>query len=288
MKILYETQEGSKQFCYWKVFISQNLFSSTNGYHHELICRMQSLPRAQGVLELGPLELDLFGRLDTDNHVRNHIVQIANQDFLPHATWRQLHQLTNNNLPINEVDFVRMWKTIIFKRVLDVYEKQKKHKVSDQFSNSWHLRLGVPAPLGDLLYSLGSYFDEVEGVCHGIIPPPVPAELEPWRTFDNDILLNWLTMINQVSSKFLIKEYPPTSQYKGSALILCTIQDDIVHGTRCIKGRFKGPTPLDAYVRFLNDELFHDPYAPSDCPYMMTEPLNRTAVTCGYLGKYCT
>lgn len=243
---------------------------------------------SQRVLQLTPMELGLlgFGRLDTDNRIREHVVEIDDQEFLPRATWRQLNLLVIDDLPINEADFVRMWKTLIFKRVLDVYEQQNKtHPDGTDFS--WHHRIRVPAPLGDLLYSLGSYFDEVEGVSHRIIPPPSPPVPEPWRTLDLKVLRGWLTMVDQLSSAFLMKEYPPMAQCKGTALIHCTIQDNAVRGTRCIKSRFKGPTAIDAYIRFLNDELFGDPYEPIECAFTMTESMNRSRVTAGYLDRYC-
>lgn len=226
----------------------------------------------------------MFGRLDSDFTVRDHVITIAAQDHLPRATWRQLHQLTFVEPPITEDNFVRMWKTLLLKRVTDVYE-QEKHRRADQFIRLSR-NLTVPAPLADLLYSLGSYFDPCEGVFHHIIPPPAPAQPENWRVVDAGILQDWTMYLNRMSSAFVMKEFPPVSQYEGSPLIHCSISD-AANNIRSIKARFKGPAPADAYVRFLNDELFQDPYAAAVCHYTMTEPLDRIAVTYEYMRKYC-
>lgn len=239
--------------------------------------------RLNNNVQLAPLELGMFGRLDSDYHVVDHTININVQDFLPRATWRQLHQMTFVDPPITEDDFVRMWKTLMLKRVTDVYE-QEKHQRADQFIRLSR-NLTIPAPLADLLYSLGSYFDPIEGVFHHIIPPPAPARPEPWRVVDANILQNWTTYINRMSPAFTMKEFPALSQYEGAPLIHCVIEDG--NNLRTIKARYKGPAPADAYVRFLNDELFGDPYQAADCHYTMTEPMNRTAVTYEYMRKYC-
>lgn len=225
----------------------------------------------------------MFGRLDSDFHMVDHTVQIATQDTLPRATWRQLHQMTFVEPPITEDEFVRMWRTLILKRVTDVYESEKRVRANQFIRLSRNLT--VPAPLADLLYSLGSYFDPLEGVFHHIIPPAAPAAPENWRTVDATILQNWCTYMNRMSGAFVMKEFPPISQYEGTNLFHCTRQ---VAGQVCtIKARYKGTTPADAYIRFVNDELFDNPYAAADCHYTVTEPMNQTSVIYQYLRKYC-
>lgn len=235
-------------------------------------------------LTLTPSELGMFGRQDTDHAVNDYVINIDAQDVLPRATWRQLHQLTFVDPPITEDNFVRMWKTLILKRVTDVYE-QEKHRRSDQFVRLSR-NLTIPAPLADLLYTLGSYFDPIEGVYHHIIPPPAPAHPETWRTVDPTILQDWMTFINRMTPAFVMKEYPPMSQYQGSPL-MHYVRDTSLVGFIKIKARFQTKNPADAYIRFLNDELFTAPYEPAACHYTCTEPMNRIAVTYEYLAKYC-
>lgn len=59
----------------------------------------------------------------------------------------------NTDLPITGENFIRMWKTLILKRVQDVYEKEK-HVRSDHYVRLDRSIL-TPAPLTDLLYALG-------------------------------------------------------------------------------------------------------------------------------------
>jgi hypothetical protein len=100
-------------------------------------------------------------RCHTDFSIRDVAINIDAQETLATATYNQLVQLAALELPINAADFVRMWKTLILKRVLDVYESEKRLCANHLKEISRNMRL--PAPLADLLYSLGSFFDPSSG-----------------------------------------------------------------------------------------------------------------------------
>lgn len=224
----------------------------------------------------------MLGSLVSDQRIRDHQILIDNQETLPRATWCQFHQMALQDLPINEDDFVRMWKTLILKRVQDVYEFEK-HRRADHYVHLVH-NINVPAHLADLLYSLGPYFDPLEGVNHHITPPPRPAVPQPWWLIDDEVLQNWSMTMNLMAHLFEMKQYPQSFECISTPLIHTSIQDDA--GLRTIRARYKGPTESDVFLRLLNDEIFGDPYPISDCAYMMTGPIYREAVMFRCLQKY--
>lgn len=52
-------------------------------------------------------------------------VNITAQNTLSGRTYDQMLQIVNADLPITRDNFIRMWKTLILKRVQDVYGKEK-------------------------------------------------------------------------------------------------------------------------------------------------------------------
>ncbi|KAF6198239.1 hypothetical protein GE061_007986 [Apolygus lucorum] len=127
---------------------------------------LPSLPFLQGSNLLD------FGRMDRNYTVLDYVVIIDNQNAVATATFYQLVQLAVVDLPLLLEDFIRMWKTLILRRVHDVYEMEKKRR-PDHFVRLAR-NIQVPAPLGDFLYSLGQLRSPVDGATHDIIPSSSP------------------------------------------------------------------------------------------------------------------
>lgn len=111
-----------------------------------------------------PTALDLmnFGRLDSDYTIVDHAVNINGQDTLPGMTYDQQSELTTIDLPIDRLMFIRVWKTLILKRLQDVFEQEKRVR-AQHFVRLARNQL-LPAPLADLLYALGSFHSPATGV----------------------------------------------------------------------------------------------------------------------------
>jgi len=77
------------------------------------------------------------------------IVNVDAQVSVAQATNQQLEQLSAIALPMDEVSFVRMWRTLNRKRVQDVFELEK-HRRAEHFIRVMP-NFPVPAPLADLL-----------------------------------------------------------------------------------------------------------------------------------------
>ena len=78
---------------------------------------------------------------------------------------------TTNNcwLPITLKQFIRMWRTLILKRVQDVIEKQLLARPDHFVRLSRNIML--PAPCADLLYSLRQFHSNANGLIYNISQP---------------------------------------------------------------------------------------------------------------------
>jgi len=224
-----------------------------------------------------------FGRLDRDYFIRDVHVNIDGQENLARATYNQMEQLTQMDLPIAEDDFVRVWKTLILKRIQDIFETEKCVR-ADHFVRITRSIL-LPAPLADLLYSLGMFLDTTSGITYHVIPPNRPAQPQPWWTVDAALLAQWITTTHRMSHLFTMKEYPSIRDTEGRPLVLTAIQD--ANGFRSVKAISNQPTPADGLIRFVNDELFQDGVVFNDCHLRMTEPMLIAHVRFDYLRDYC-
>jgi hypothetical protein len=223
-----------------------------------------------------------FGRLDRDYFIRDIQVDIENQNALAAATYDQLLQLTMVELPITRADFIRMWKTLILKRVQDVYESEKCQRANHFVRLIRNILL--PAPLADLLYSLGSFDDPTSGITYHVNPPDQPAVPQPWWTVDPAILATWITMTHRMAPFFTMKEFPSVRDYDGRPLMLTAIQD--ANNLRSVKALTNQPTPADGLIRFVNDNLFLNGAQYEYCHLRMTEPMLLAHVRYDYLRDY--
>lgn len=224
-----------------------------------------------------------FGRLDSDYFIVDVVVNVEAQETLATATYQQMLQLTSLDFPITQQNFVRMWKTIILKRVHDVYEMEK-HRRADHYLRL-NRNLMLPAPLADLLYSLGQWYNDVEGIMYHMVPPTRAADPEPWWTLDNAIFSAWNQTVNRMQHLFQMKEYPSLSDFDARPIYGCS---KLIDGQmQSIVARWNKPKPADAFIRFVNDELFAAPIPPDQCHLRMTDRMFTTSIVGEYLRRYC-
>lgn len=224
-----------------------------------------------------------YGRQDVTRNVIDHPVNINAQASMPHATYDQLVQLSDIDLPLTEAQFTRMWKTIILKRCQDVFEQEKTRR-ADHFVRLTR-NLLLPAPLADVLYALGSYFDPIAGTTHHIVPPTRAAEPPNWWTIDNAILRDWTNLVIDMAPFFIMKEYPGPSDIESRPIMLTSLND--IGNVRTVKIYNSGPRPSDVKLRFVNDELFVNPYAFPDCHLIASESLILASARDAYIASYC-
>lgn len=231
----------------------------------------------------GHLLLD-FGRLDSTYRRINVTMSIDNQNTVARAVYRQMEQLCSVALLINEVNFIRMWKTLILKRVQDIYE-QEKHTHAENFIRVMR-NLPIPAPLADLLYALGQLHSRALGTIYDLVPPAKPAQAEPWWTLDQDILSQWCLTLSRMSHQYMMKEFPSPVEYKDRALVMTAIHDVPLTHMRSVRAYTNEPTAADGFLRFVNDDLFTNARPYDQCDLRIVEGLERLSILQTYAGSY--
>lgn len=227
-----------------------------------------------------------FGRMDSDYSIIDFTVQIENQNTLSAATYQAIASATSINLDITEAQFTQMWKTILLKRVQDVYEAEK-HQRPVGF-----VRLGrqipIPGPLADLCHTIGHFHSNVTGHNYHIIPPAAPVQPEAWRQVDNNILNVYCREMNRVSPLYTMKEFPAMNQCGEKPFVLTTRQ--VANDVGIIKAWTNEPKPTDAFVRLANDDLFeaHPHITFANCSLTMTQALATPGFVMNYAGSYIT
>lgn len=226
----------------------------------------------------------LFGRLDSDYTRRPFAVNIDAQNAMPIAVYLQLVQLTSLDLPITQDEFVRMWKTLLLKRCQDVFEMERSMR-PDHFIRL-NRNIAVPAPLADLLFAIGSHHCPADGVIYEMIPPDRPAAPPNFWTTDAAIVANWQLACNRMQHLFTMKEYPAMTDFKERPIMLTSrivIDDDYAR----IVAHRNTPTPADAMLRLIHDELFVAPLPGEDGHLRMCDILHIAQLRGEYLRSYC-
>lgn len=206
----------------------------------------------------GQTKLEI-GRMDSLSLLTDLVLRIDAQNTLSGLVYDMCLGLVSINLPITRPNFIRMWKTFLWKRVHDVYYREKSIRAPGFI----HLAAGiaVPAPLGDLLMSLGSFRSMVLGRIYHIIPPNVPAQNPPnWMTIDNAILQQYHLFVNRLMPLYTFREFPASHDFERRPICLTAIhsdgpedhEDDLIS----VRSLTNEPEVTDCFLRFVNNELF--------------------------------
>jgi hypothetical protein len=192
-----------------------------------------------------------------------------------------LNALTTIELNITEAQFIQMTKTLILKRVQDVFKSAKSHRPDNCIRINRNII--VPAPIADLLHSLG-HFTSTSGKHHHLIPPPRPVAVLAWANVDNEILELWIRDMGRLSPLYTMKDYPSFQQCDSRPLMLTFIQDTGVE--RQVRAFTPEPQKTDAYIRLINDDLFeeHAYMTFENSALNATQRLNRRQIIHSYVG----
>lgn len=209
-------------------------------------------------------------------------VSIANQNTIASYTYQQMEQLSTVALALTQDNFIRLWKTLILKRVQDVYE-QEKHRRAPDFIRLMR-NLPIPAPLADLLYCLGQKRSSAIGTILDMVPPPKVNPAPNWWTLDETVLDHWCLTNSRLATLYQMKEFPAPTEFQDRAIGLTVVQD--VGELRSVKAHTNEPSAADGFVRFVNDELFDNPYPYATSDLRIVEALERRSITRTYVGSY--
>ncbi len=204
-----------------------------------------------------PVDLELklmLGRMDHRWVLHDLIVNIDNQDNLATRTYDIMVSLIRVDFPMTHAQFITIWKTLLYKRVQDVYTREKGLRPP----NFLHLAntIPVPAPLGDLLFAIGGFESCTTGLHLHLVPPNIPVNNPPaWSRLPTaETLNNWFMTMTKLSPLYVLRETPPAHQYMGAPLGLLGRNVNAVNRVT-INSISSEPTYKDAYIRIVNDEL---------------------------------
>lgn len=238
-----------------------------------------------------------FGRMDSDLTVVDHVVQIENQNTLSALVYSQLRAISSIELTITEAHFKQIWKTIMLSRVQSTQEREKQRKEDDNLDLDETLIM--PAPLADTVSALGSFDSAVTGHVHHIIPPPIPivngSEVsEPFRQLDDEILCDWSQVCARMQHHYSMKTMPDPNDYEKRPIVLTTVEETqaaVAHSKPRlirIKSYTNEPTPNEAIIRTVNDDLFvsENEWQARRCSFYMTPTINQQQIIATYVGAY--
>lgn len=229
-----------------------------------------------------------FGRLNsTKRRIETNIDPGAfSRVFI--AEYRALvHTLGGLIAPvITEDEYVRMSRTLVLKRLQDVYEYQTGLKSPDALRMA--RALVVPMPTAELLYSFGPYFCDVNGRQYNLSYPPAPPQAPPnWYTLDPTILSNYRLLMDQVKNRYMTTSFPKMSDVTGQPTMFTVGLE--VNGLKTIRASINVPTPADAFLRFVHEEYYTNVVPVfNNCDLVMTETLFVEDVISAYVRSYVT
>lgn len=227
----------------------------------------------------------MFNRMDSDYTIVNHVLQIANQNTLSGEVYDELVAINSDDLEMTRLNFIRVWKTLILKRAQDIFETEKK--VRSQNFVRLIRTIALPAPLADLLATLGSFTSHATGHQHHISPPPQAAEAEDFWAVEAPLIVQWNQLTNRMQRQYLMKEYPAQRETDNRPISLTHLHQ-FGDGTVEIKAGTNEPKLVDAYIRAVNDELFVNDagHGLADAALIMTPRFNAATVRGAYIASY--
>lgn len=226
---------------------------------------------------------DIFGRQDSDYTVIEHAVRIEQQTTLSKLVFAHLQALKRPPLPLTLDEFQDIWRILILKRVQDVYEKERSQRHNDFV----RIDRGImaPAPLADLLHSLGRYTSR-NGHVHDIVPPAKAATAPKWWTPNSEAIAKWNLMCRRFNNYYTFKEFPSNYNFECSPLMLLKTQ--ITNDKIQVKSFTPDAQMTDSLIVMANDNLFDDhAYITfNNCSLCFGPTLSQTAIRLDYVRSY--
>lgn len=229
--------------------------------------------------------LQTFQIPDGCYHRINRVVAIENQTLLPEMVYYQLWRFNMTDLELSLQEFKRVWRTLILKRVQDVYKEVTFAIPSDYIKLNRGIL--VPAPLSDILKALGTFRSQSTGAYYVATPPAHPADSPDWWILDRHALEGWVLIMTRMARYYLMRAFPSKTDVQGRSVLLTAIKDE--NAFRSVKSLTNEARPIDGYLRLVTDDLFE----PDD--HVVYENCHQTLVTgtCAstviplYVGSYC-
>lgn len=136
-------------------------------------------------------------------------------------------------------------------RVQDDHERTKNTRPPN------HIRLSCPAPLADILYSLGYYFEPSTGVNYHLTPPAQASVLEDFWGQDPVITAGWIRLCRRYERLYAMREMPlarVASDFNRKPIILPT--PAVVNDYVTVKTKLNHCEMSHGLIHAVDDHLF--------------------------------
>lgn len=197
-----------------------------------------------------------YGRLDSDYQLDARIVNIDAQNTLSALVYDQINAVRSIDLAITQADFQIVWKSLILKRVQDIMERMTGQRAANfvRLNRS----IPIPAPLGDLLHSLGAFHSDAHGLRLYATQPAQAAVVPAWWTPNAAQLADWIRDMGASSPLYQMSEFPSPTDIDNKPMLMLTQQ---IAGagaaqTTTVKSFTNEVRKTDALVFAMQDDLF--------------------------------
>lgn len=186
---------------------------------------------------------------------------------------------------ITEEQYVRMIRTLTYKRLTDIVEFQTGVRPAGALQMARHF--DVPAPSSELLYALGPYKCDLNGRVYHTYPIAIPAPVPQWAQLDQNIIASYRLFMDQVKGRYQLNPFPKPTECDGQPLMFTVGQE--ANGLKQIRAALNVPNPSDGFLRFVHEEFYTDVVPVfNNCDLIMTEQLFVDDVVDAYVKSYVT
>lgn len=236
-----------------------------------------------------PLVSLTFGKLDSDYRCVERVLQIDAQDTIAGMVYDQMDSVRSINLPITRANFIQTWKTLILKRVQDVQERGKG--VKPPHFVRINRAIPIPAPLADLLHSIGNFHSDAHGAIFHTVQPAQAAVPEAWWTVNNANIANWIRACSSTAPMYQMSEFPSPSEVDERPMMLLTRDDQGVAPappTVSVRSWTNETKLTDALVFVCNDPLYdvHGHITYANCHLNACSNIDIPGTRHGYVASY--
>lgn len=193
-----------------------------------------------------------LGRTDSVRHATTIAVNVNGWNDFPGRCYDLLVTMSVAELPITRDNFIRVSKTLLLKRLMDVHEMVHTTRPDHYVRISRHV--GLPAPIADTLHSIGYYLSPSSGAYFMPAVPARAAQPEPFWTVDTALMDQWVNTIAQLESSYMMREYPSPSDTGFRPWISARLETH--NATRRVMIHNTETSLADAFSRLVNDDVF--------------------------------
>ncbi|KAL7303404.1 hypothetical protein TKK_0004589 [Trichogramma kaykai] len=242
-------------------------------------------------LEENALRKKQFCALHSDGYSSGHRLDIAGQSSLPKAVYEQLYALNECvDYSMTLAEFTMMWRTLLLKRAQDVQEKSTKVRVGVK-KVGIDSSILVPAPLHDLLASLGEFSSPSLGCTYYTSAPIGTSTGQPnwnWLTVNAEVLQNWCRVMASMKHQYAMREFPEAEDYRGKSIILTQRSPHNGSiGQTSVRSYTNELRPEDGFVHLVNDSLYATPPTQlHNCHFTVISRVYEASIRADYVGSY--